>query len=266
MADDLDFLDEYGYPRNDDGGEAGHHRGGGRHAPQVRSSTPLSRVAVVLGLLAVGTAGLWLAYAVAPTKMPAFTAVFADERSGIAAAAFAILSLILGITARLLVPREIRSHSIGSWSIVCFFATLVLIGCTLVVQNLFPNGIIQETVRDEAPSSSVSGMEQGMEQTAGTCVDGWTAIGVSEYPGVSSIKVCKNPRMAFIVFSNASAASLGRGIAEQKIASLLEQYQDNSQSQGDWRILNGKQWMAVAQASQIEALQKKWGGTVGTIE
>jgi hypothetical protein len=55
-------------------------------------------------------------------------------------------------------------------------------------------------------------------------------------------------------------------VAEQKIAGLLEEHQGNSEIQGDWRILNGKQWMAVAQASQIKALQKKWGGTVGTIE
>jgi hypothetical protein len=137
--------------------------------------------------------------------------------------------------------------------------------CVFVVQSLFPSGIIKESVKDEAPTAEVGSMKAGMEQTAGQCADGWVSVGTSEYPGVSNIEVCKNPQMAFVVFSNASAASLGRGIAEQQIASMLKQYESSSQTEGNWRILNGKQWLVVVDASKAAALQQKWGGTLTEI-
>jgi hypothetical protein len=214
----------------------------------------------------VSVAGLFLAHAIAPTKVAFLNEIFGTTQAAIAAAALAVLALVLGIVARFRVPRFQRSHAIGSWSIVCFVCALLLIAGGFVVQNLFPEGIIKATVRDEAPTTSVTEMQQGMEKSAGTCTDGWQSMAVSEYPGVSSIEACKSPRMAFIVFSNTSAAGLYRGAAEQKIASLLSEYSDKAQAQGDWRILNGKQWMVFAEASNIQKLQKLWGGSISTVE
>jgi hypothetical protein len=297
MADDLDFFEEYaksqdeGATQNPSTSEldekqlyradsqsdtgrnpAGRHQSGsGATAPRVsrptvRRSTPLSRIALLIGIIALAVAGLFLAYAVAPSKIQFLNGIFGTTAAAIASAALALISLVLGIVSRFIVPRFQRSHSTGSWSIVCFVCSLLLLAGGFVVHNLFPTGIIKEAVRDEAPTTSVSAMQKGMEQTAGTCTDGWQSMGVSEYPGVSSIEACKSPRMAFIVFSNTSAASLYRGAAEQKIASLLSEYSDKSQAQGDWRILNGKQWMVFAQASEIQKLQKSWGGTISTVD
>jgi hypothetical protein len=272
MTDNLDFFEDYA----DSQGKAQVHgtaeNSGGRGdepknaRPQVRRSTPLSRIAVLIGIAAVITSGLFLAHAVAPAKITLLNNGFGTIKVAMAAAALSALALVLGIVARCTVPRFQRSNVTGSWSIVCFVCTLLLLAGGFVVQNLFPTGIVKETVRDEAPTSSVAAMEQEMERNSGTCTDGWQAMGVSEYPGVSSIEACKNPRMAFIVFSNESAASLYRGAAEQKIASLLNEYSDKSEAQGDWRILNGKQWLAFAQASEITKLQRSWGGTISEVE
>ncbi|NLT80052.1 MAG: hypothetical protein GXW98_07210 [Bifidobacterium crudilactis] len=266
MADDLDLFDGYDAAESGGRGPGNRRQGPGIiSAPAIRHSTPLSRIAVIFGIGAVCICGLLLAVVVAPEKFASLRDVFPWPQSAAVAGGLAVAAVVLGIIARVRVPKELRSHSIGSWSIVCLFATVILLACVFVVQSLFPSGIIKESVKDEAPTAEVGSMKAGMEQTAGQCADGWVSVGTSEYPGVSNIEVCKNPQMAFVVFSNASAASLGRGIAEQQIASMLKQYESSSQTEGNWRILNGKQWLVVVDASKAAALQQKWGGTLTEI-
>lgn len=266
MADDLDFFDGYDAGEPDGGSSGNRRRGSGTvKAPAIRHSTPLSRIAVILGIGAVCICGLRLAVVVAPEKFATVARTLPWPQSAFVAGALAVFAVALGIVARMRVPKEVRSHSIGSWSIVCLFATLILLACVFVVQTLFPSGIVKQAAKDEAPTSEVGSMKAGMEETAGQCAEGWVSVGTSEYPGVSNIEVCKNPQMAFVVFSNTSAASLGRGYAEQQIATLLKQYENGSQTEGNWRILNGKQWLVVLDASKAAALQQKWGGTVTEI-
>ncbi|MBS5559774.1 MAG: hypothetical protein KHX19_06010 [Bifidobacterium longum] len=88
------------------------------------------------------------------------------------------------------------------------------------------------------------------------------AIGL---PGITTVQMCTDPRVAFVSFESESSAAISRAPIESKISELLSQYADNEQTKGDWRLLSGKRWMVFGEASKMTALQQQWGGELETI-
>ena len=84
-------------------------------------------------------------------------------------------------------------------------------------------------------------------------------------PGITTVQMCTDPRVAFVSFESESSAAISRAPIESKISELLSQYADNEQTKGDWRLLNGKRWMVFGEASKMTALQQQWGGELETI-
>ena len=108
-------------------------------------------------------------------------------------------------------------------------------------------------------------MEQGIEQAAGACKEGWQGLDTGGLPGITTVQLCTDPRVAFVSFESESSAAISRAPIESKISELLSQYADNEQTKGDWRLLNGKRWMVFGEASKMTALQQQWGGELETI-
>ena len=94
---------------------------------------------------------------------------------------------------------------------------------------------------------------------------GWQGLDTGGLPGITTVQMCTDPRVAFVSFESESSAAISRAPIESKISELLSQYADNEQTKGDWRLLNGKRWMVFGEASKMTALQQQWGGELETI-
>ena len=81
-------------------------------------------------------------------------------------------------------------------------------------------------------------------------------------PGITTVQMCTDPRVAFVSFESESSAAISRAPIESKISELLSQYADNEQTKGDWRLLNGKRWMVFGEASKMTALQQQWAANL----
>lgn len=117
-----------------------------------------------------------------------------------------------------------------------------------------------------APYSSTVQMKKGMEAKAGACSGGWTDADASQFPGVSAASVCVSGRYAFVTFESKTAASVDGPLVRSKAGDLLSRYLgDNSGVTSDYRLLDGGQWMAVGDKSQMASLQDQWGGEIETL-
>lgn len=130
--------------------------------------------------------------------------------------------------------------------------------------RIVPEGLIQQS-NDKAPVEDTAQMEQGIEQAAGACKEGWQGLDTGGLPGITTVQMCTDPRVAFVSFESESSAAISRAPIESKISELLSQYADNEQTKGDWRLLNGKRWMVFGEGSKMTALQQQWGGELETI-
>ncbi|WEV72484.1 hypothetical protein [Bifidobacterium sp. ESL0790] len=117
-----------------------------------------------------------------------------------------------------------------------------------------------------APYSSVTQMKKGMEAKAGTCSGGWNDVDASQFPGVSAVSVCVSGRYAFVTFESKTAATVDGPVVRSKAGGLLNQYLGGGgDAAADYRLLDGGQWMAVGDKSQMTALQSEWGGKIETL-
>lgn len=136
----------------------------------------------------------------------------------------------------------------------------------VAVGVLFPQGLIHPAVNDKAPVDNTAQMEQGIERAVGgACKDGWQGLDAGGLPGITTVQMCADPRVAFVSFDSEASAAMSRAPIKSEITELLGQHADNEKTQGDWRLLNGKRWMVFGEADNMTALQQQWGGTLETI-
>ncbi|MBT1175911.1 hypothetical protein JS530_10465 [Bifidobacterium sp. LC6] len=248
------------------GSAAGVHSTG-RRATKLKIDSPASKVlrrlALATGLLAVVAGASSATHEIAPYAIPFLTKVPGRYIAATAAVLIGI-TLMFVIGARATMPRNSTHGGVGGGGIV----TIVLASACLVVGVavgvLFPKGLILPDT-DKAPVDSAVQMEQGIEQVAGKCEGGWIGLDTGGIPGVSTVQMCAKPRVAFVSFESETMASVGMAPIQSKISELLDQYSDNANAQGDWKLLTGKRWMVFGESNNISALQQQWGGDIVAI-
>ena len=242
-------------------------RDAGRRFAATKASSPTSilcrRLAVVSGLLAVVVSATSAVHEIAPYAISFMTAV-PGRYIALTAAVLIGITLILVIAARVTTPRDATHGGVGAGGIIALVCAIVCLVIGVAVGVLFPEGLIQQS-NDKAPVEDTAQMEQGIEQAAGACKEGWQGLDTGGLPGITTVQMCTDPRVAFVSFESESSAAISRAPIESKISELLSQYADNEQTKGDWRLLNGKRWMVFGEASKMTALQQQWGGELETI-
>lgn len=242
-------------------------RDAGRRFAATKASSPTSilcrRLAVVSGLLAVVVSATSAVHEIAPYAISFMTAV-PGRYIALMAAVLIGITLILVIAARVTMPRYATHGGVGAGDIIALVCAIVCLVIGVAVGVLFPEGLIQQS-NDKAPVEDTAQMEQGIEQAAGACKEGWQGLDTGGLPGITTVQMCTDPRVAFVSFESESSAAISRAPIESKISELLSQYADNEQTKGDWRLLNGKRWMVFGEASKMTALQQQWGGELETI-
>lgn len=242
-------------------------RDAGRRFAATKASSPTSilcrRLAVVSGLLAVVVSATSAVHEIAPYAISFMTAV-PGRYIALTAAVLIGITLILVIAARVTMPRYATHGRVGAGGIIALVCAIVCLVIGVAVGVLFPEGLIQQS-NDKAPVEDTAQMEQGIEQAAGACKEGWQGLDTGGLPGITTVQMCTDPRVAFVSFESESSAAISRAPIESKISELLSQYADNEQTKGDWRLLNGKRWMVFGEASKMTALQQQWGGELETI-
>lgn len=242
-------------------------RDAGRRFAATKASSPTSilcrRLAVVSGLLAVVVSATSAVHEIAPYAISFMTAV-PGRYIALTAAVLIGITLILVIAARVTMPRYATHEGVGAGGIIALVCAIVCLVIGVAVGVLFPEGLIQQS-NDKAPVEDTAQMEQGIEQAAGACKEGWQGLDTGGLPGITTVQMCTDPRVAFVSFESESSAAISRAPIESKISELLSQYADNEQTKGDWRLLNGKRWMVFGEASKMTALQQQWGGELETI-
>lgn len=242
-------------------------RDAGRRFAATKASSPTSilcrRLAVVSGLLAVVVSATSAVHEIAPYAISFMTAV-PGRYIALTAAVLIGITLILVIAARVTMPRCATHGGVGAGGIIALVCAIVCLVIGVAVGVLFPEGLIQQS-NDKAPVEDTAQMEQGIEQAAGACKEGWQGLDTGGLPGITTVQMCTDPRVAFVSFESESSAAISRAPIESKISELLSQYADNEQTKGDWRLLNGKRWMVFGEASKMTALQQQWGGELETI-
>lgn len=242
-------------------------RDAGRRFAATKASSPTSilcrRLAVVSGLLAVVVSATSAVHEIAPYAISFMTAV-PGRYIALTAAVLIGITLILVIAARVTMPRYATHGGVGADGIIALVCAIVCLVIGVAVGVLFPEGLIQQS-NDKAPVEDTAQMEQGIEQAAGACKEGWQGLDTGGLPGITTVQMCTDPRVAFVSFESESSAAISRAPIESKISELLSQYADNEQTKGDWRLLNGKRWMVFGEASKMTALQQQWGGELETI-
>lgn len=242
-------------------------RDAGRRFAATKASSPTSilcrRLAVVSGLLAVVVSATSAVHEIAPYAISFMTAV-PGRYIALTAAVLIGITLILVIAARVTMPRYATHGGVGAGGIIALACAIVCLVIGVAVGVLFPEGLIQQS-NDKAPVEDTAQMEQGIEQAAGACKEGWQGLDTGGLPGITTVQMCTDPRVAFVSFESESSAAISRAPIESKISELLSQYADNEQTKGDWRLLNGKRWMVFGEASKMTALQQQWGGELETI-
>lgn len=242
-------------------------RDAGRRFAATKASSPTSilcrRLAVVSGLLAVVVSATSAVHEIAPYAISFMTAV-PGRYIALTAAVLIGITLILVIAARVTMPRYATHGGVGADGIIALVCAIVCLVIGVAVGVLFPEGLIQQS-NDKAPVEDTAQMEQGIEQAAGACKEGWQGLDTGGLPGITTVQMCTDPRVAFVSFGSESSAAISRAPIESKISELLSQYADNEQTKGDWRLLNGKRWMVFGEASKMTALQQQWGGELETI-
>ena len=269
--EDYDFFGDGQYDDSRSSRRAQNRRPSGRDAGRrfaaTKASSPTSilcrRLAVVSGLLAVVVSATSAVHEIAPYAISFMTAV-PGRYIALTAAVLIGITLILVIAARVTMPRYATHGGVGAGDIIALVCAIVCLVIGVAVGVLFPEGLIQQS-NDKAPVEDTAQMEQGIEQAAGACKEGWQGLDTGGLPGITTVQMCTDPRVAFVSFESESSAAISRAPIESKISELLSQYADNEQTKGDWRLLNGKRWMVFGEASKMTALQQQWGGELETI-
>ncbi|RBP99597.1 hypothetical protein [Bifidobacterium xylocopae] len=221
-----------------------------------------SRCAGAAGLLsALGGAGLTVD-AVAPGRIPGFQSVRPAVWVGLSVG-FAALSLLLVVLARLR-PSARGRRSVGAAGIVLLVCGLLFTGCGLLLERSFPEGLIKAPIRDEAPVDQPDAMDRGIDKAVRPCTAGWQSMSVGDYPGVSVVRYCKDPSVAWASFDNGSAVSIYRAPVQGKFKELVSK-RGGAQANADWCLLSGGRWMVVGLRADMVRLQAAWGGELASI-
>lgn len=244
---------------------AGNHIGTTRGNGRASGANLLVRtLCAITGLAAVLSGAAAAARAIAPKMLP----VIEGQPTStwlVTAIAASIITIILIIVARITAPYGRKRSAATTWGVIAVVLALLLSCLGFLVGNMFSDGIVKPAVRDEAPISDTAAMQKGMEGVFGACTSDWQNINASQYPGVKSIYLCTQTRVAYAVFDNDSAINLYKGPLATQASKLLDQHSGEVGST-KYAMLIGKRWVIVGEQSKIEKLQRSWGGTLNTIE
>ena len=254
---DEDDIDLFAEQTGDDTDDSGHSRGAARH-PVTVTLIVLALLAAVAGLLIAVAAAM---RAVAPQSLAWLQGV-QIRRTAISSLVAVAAAVLLVIIARTVARIRSERHGAGSSAIIIAVCAVMVAGGSLLVAQLFPEGIVRPSVSDAAPINDDEQMQHDIEQIAGACTSGWQQIAVGDYPGVSAIALCTDSRVGYITFSSKAAAAIYAAPAQQKIAEVLDQRaaQANETQSPQWELLTGDQWIAVGDHAHMLALQQQWGG------
>ncbi len=173
-------------------------RDAGRRFAATKASSPTSilcrRLAVVSGLLAVVVSATSAVHEIAPYAISFMTAV-PGRYIALMAAVLIGITLILVIAARVTMPRYATHGGVGAGGIIALVCAIVCLVIGVAVGVLFPEGLIQQS-NDKAPVEDTAQMEQGIEQAAGACKEGWQGLDTGGLPGITTVQMCTDPRVA----------------------------------------------------------------------
>lgn len=248
-------------------------RNGGRigtfRNPRLKASSPASRLlrklALATGCMAVLVSAASAVHEVAPFAI-AFLVPVPGRYIALTGAVLIAVTMILVIAARASMPRYATHGGVGAGGIIALVAAIVLLTVGVAVGVLFPEGLVQRQERDVAPVDSTEQMEQGIEQVTGACESGWQGMNSGGLPGIITVQVCEDRRVAFVSFDSEASAAIGRAPVQSGVSMLLAQNAGNEQAQGDWRLLSGERWTVFGEEPTISALQQQWGGSIATIQ
>lgn len=272
-AEDYDFFEGDEYDDNPRSSRRLRYRrdgshSSGRRAGKLKVDSPTSkifrRLALVTGLLSVVASAASAVHEIAPYAISVLVKV-PGRYIALTAAVLIGCTLLLVIIARATMPRRSTHGGVGAGGIVSLVLSIVLLAIGVAAGVLFPAGLIQPD-NDKAPVEDVAQMEQGIEQSAGACTSGWQGIDTGGVPGITTVQMCADTRVAFVAFDSDTAAAVGKAPIESKIAELLGEHADDAQAQGDWRLLSGKRWMVFGEAGKMTALQQQWGGDLTAVK
>lgn len=176
----------------------------------------------------------------------------------------AVATVVLVVAARLHDGPRQRYKTATRWGLVACTLAVVLVGLGASIGHLFPSGLIQAPVRDEAPISDTAAMEAGIDATSEDgCVDGWQDISATGYPGVTTIRMCPSSLVAYAIFDNDSYLEVYEDSLQELASSTLDEYTDADDTQ--WATLSTGQWIVVGESNRLQTLQEQWGGTLEAI-
>lgn len=238
-------------------------RGGNGSRTGGSASGVWGKLCAVSGTLAVLAGAALVCRAVAPAAVPVLSGVSLHSLM-LMGVALAVLTVVLVVVARVRASSRNRHTRSTVWGILAIVLSLMLVGGGLAVNTIFPDGIIQPPVRDEAPVGDAAAMRQGVESAFGACVDGWQTVDASSYPGVESIDYCIGTRVAYATFDGDSMIGLYTPAIRSKASELLSQHSGEA---GDtqWASLAGGRWIIVGNKEGAERLHRAWGGTLTDI-
>ncbi|OZG60926.1 hypothetical protein BLEM_1646 [Bifidobacterium lemurum] len=237
----------------------------GRNMSLIRAGVSRSRLfgrfAALTGVLAVAAGAASAAHELAPNIIDP-NGVVPGRYIALGAAALVALTVMLVIAARAVLPRRASRHGVASAGIITLVLSVLLLILGVSVGVLFPQGLIQPRLRDEAPIASVEQMEAGIEQATGSCDSGWSGLDAGGYSGITTIEMCADTRVAFVSFDTETSSAMSKALLKTRVADLLAQYAEDERAQGDWRLLSGAQWVVFGDVEQMESLRQLWGGSL----
>lgn len=219
-----------------------------------------SVLCVITGILAVclGVFAVMRAWSVSTLpQLPTWGAI----QLVIAAIICAVLTLLFVIAARVSAHRMLSKTRSTSWGIIAIVLSLMLSAGAYSLQMLAPDGVAGPVVEDKAPVDKAEAMKTGVESAYGACPSDWVSMDTSQYPGVSSIAICKDTRTAYATFDNSMALKTLSPLIRNKAVELLEQHSGEAAGT-QWATLSGKRWIVVGQKAAAEKLAQSWGGTI----
>lgn len=205
-----------------------------------------------------------LVRAVAPDVVPLSKSIddtTAYTVAGICALITAVLVVVARVHAR---SRHLYTRS-TRWGIVAIAVAIMFTGLAAAVDTMFPNGLIEAAVRDEAPYSDQSAMDDAIDTIAeGACTGGWQNISSTGYPDATAFRMCSASLVAYATFDNDSALLDYQSSLVSQASTMMAERSDQSDIQ--WYTLSGTRWIVIGQQEMLETLHQDWGGELVAVE
>jgi hypothetical protein len=225
-------------------------------------------LSVLCALASIAAGAIDLTRAVNPEWLAAVAPSLYQLPSTIPAVVLGIITLIFVVIYRS-ISRNRGARNRANGAIMGAILGILLAVVSLALSSAFPDGIINSKGKNSSSlSTSAQTAQTQIEATTGECKSGWTRIGTSSYPGVSSAMVCASSMMAYASFDNATVANLYRAPLQSKAIETIQSQLSESQlaSLPAFSSLSGNQQIVIGPTSSITALKKALGGVTASVD